>query len=177
MFDLGLTKMALIGVVALIVLGPKRLPGVARTAGVLFGRAHRYVDDVKAEFAREIELDGLKKMRAGFETAASDVENKVQEVLRSRESELDDARDSGPSVPDSGAGVEGRGLRRVDRDTSGVVMGIGKASQRKRRNWRVQKGAIPTWYKHATVRKTRLQSRASQTVGCIPEATRRAWLF
>lgn len=168
MLDFGLTKMALIGAVALIVVGPKRLPGVARTAGVLLGRAQRYVDDVKAEFAREIELDGLKKMHAGFETAALDVENKVQEVLRSRESELDDARKSGTSRSDSVAGVEGSDSPRFDGDTSGVVMDISKASQTKRRNWRVKKGAMPTWYKHATVRKTRLKSRASQTVLRIP---------
>jgi sec-independent protein translocase protein TatB len=119
----------------------------------------------------------LKKMRAGFETAALDVENKVQEVLRSRESELDDARESGTSILDSVAGVEGPGPTPVDGDTSGVVMDISKASQTKRKNWRVKKGAVPTWYKHATVRKTRLQSRASQSVGCIPEAIRRAWFF
>ena len=70
MLDLGLTKMALIGVVALVVLGPERLPGVARTAGALFGRAQRYINDVKAEVTREIELDELKKMRTEFETAA-----------------------------------------------------------------------------------------------------------
>jgi sec-independent protein translocase protein TatB len=169
MFDLGLTKMALIGVVALIVLGPKRLPGVARTAGVLFGRAQRYVDDIKAEFAREIELDGLKTMRAGFETAALNVENTVQDVLRSRESELDDARKSGNSVLDSGASVEGPGLTCVDREASGVVTDISQTSQRKRRNWRVKKHAIPTWYKHATVRKPRLQSRASQAAWWTPE--------
>ena len=70
MLDLGLTKMALIGVVALVVLGPERLPGVARTAGALFGRAQRYINDVKSEVAREMELDELKKMRTEFETAA-----------------------------------------------------------------------------------------------------------
>ncbi|NTX22943.1 Sec-independent protein translocase protein TatB, partial [Burkholderia cepacia] len=57
MLDLGLSKMALIGVVALVVLGPERLPRVARTAGALFGRAQRYINDVKAEVSREIELD------------------------------------------------------------------------------------------------------------------------
>lgn len=61
MLDLGLTKMALIGVVALVVLGPERLPGVARTAGALFGRAQRYINDVKSEVAREMELDELKR--------------------------------------------------------------------------------------------------------------------
>src|SRR5471032_3100482 len=83
MLDLGLTKMALIGVVALVVLGPERLPGVARTAGALFGRAQRYINDVKAEVSREMELDELKKMRTEFETAASNVENKITTICAS----------------------------------------------------------------------------------------------
>lgn len=178
MLDLGLTKMALIGVVALVVLGPKRLPGAARTAGVLFGRAQRYVDDVKAELASELELDGLKKMRAGFETAALDVENKVHDVLRPQESEFDDARKSGTSMLGSVAGVEGPDLTPVYGASSADVTNIGNASQTRRRNWRVKQGAIPNWYKHATVRKTRLQSRASRTVWRIPETMRRrAWFF
>ena len=105
MLDLGLTKMALIGVVALVVLGPKRLPGVARTTGALFGRAQRYIDDIKAEVAREIDLDGLKRTRAGFETAALDVENKVHDVLRQQESELNDAWNPGTSMSDNAAGA------------------------------------------------------------------------
>jgi sec-independent protein translocase protein TatB len=177
MLDLGLTKMALIGVVALVVLGPKRLPGVAQTAGVLFGRAQRYVDDVKAELAREIELDDLKKMRTGFETAALDVENKVHDVLRLQESELDNAGKLGTSISDSMAGVEGPDLTPVYGDTSGVVTAIRNASQTKRQNWRVRQAAIPNWYKRATVRKTRLQSRASRTVWRIPEAMRRRAQF
>ncbi|TGR36152.1 Sec-independent protein translocase subunit TatB, partial [bacterium M00.F.Ca.ET.199.01.1.1] len=97
MLDLGLTKMALIGVVALVVLGPERLPRVARTAGALFGRAQRYINDVKAEVTREIELDELRRMKTEFETAASNVETAVQENLRKHETELNDAWNSGTS--------------------------------------------------------------------------------
>ncbi len=91
MLDLGLTKMALIGVVALVVLGPERLPRVARTAGALFGRAQRYINDVKAEVTREIELDELRRMKTEFEAAASNVETYVQDNLRKHETELNDA--------------------------------------------------------------------------------------
>ncbi|CAD6561339.1 Sec-independent protein translocase protein TatB [Paraburkholderia hiiakae] len=178
MFDLGLTKMAMIGVVALVVLGPKRLPGVARTAGALFGRAQRYVDDVKAEVARELDLDSLKKMRGGFESAASDIENKVHDVLRSQESELDNAWKLGTSMSDPVTGAEGRDMTPVYGDTSGVLMDIRNASQAKRRNWRARQAAIPSWYKQATVRKTRQQSRASRTAWRSPETMRRrAWFF
>ncbi|NPT44435.1 Sec-independent protein translocase subunit TatB [Paraburkholderia sp. 1N] len=177
MLDLGLTKMALIGVVALVVLGPKRLPGVARTAGALFGRAQRYIDDIKAEVAREIDLDGLKRTRAGFETAALDVENKVHDVLRQQESELNDAWNPGTSNSDNAAGAGDPDQTHVAGSPSGVVKDIGKASQTKRKNWRVKQGAIPNWYRHATVRKTRLQSRASQAAWRIPETLRRPTRF
>ena len=61
MIDLGLTKIALIGVVALVVIGPEKLPRVARMAGTLYGRAQRYITQVKSEVSREIELDELRK--------------------------------------------------------------------------------------------------------------------
>ena len=64
MIDIGLSKMALIGAVALIVIGPEKLPRVARTVGTLLGKAQRYVSDVKAEVNRSMELDELRKMNA-----------------------------------------------------------------------------------------------------------------
>ena len=76
MLDLGLSKMALIGAVALIVIGPEKLPRVARTVGTLLGKAQRYVNDVKAEVNRSMELDELRKMKETVETAARDVENR-----------------------------------------------------------------------------------------------------
>ena len=78
MIDLGLSKMALIGVVALIVIGPEKLPRVARTVGTLLGKAQRYVNDVKAEVNRSMELDELRKMKDSVETAARDVEQSVR---------------------------------------------------------------------------------------------------
>jgi len=78
MIDLGISKMALIGAVALIVIGPEKLPRVARTVGALIGKAQRYVSDVKAEVNRSMELDELRKMKENVETAARDVEQSVQ---------------------------------------------------------------------------------------------------
>ena len=72
MIDLGISKMALIGVVALIVIGPEKLPRVARTVGTLMGKAQRYVSDVKAEVSRSMELDELKKMKESVTEAAKD---------------------------------------------------------------------------------------------------------
>ena len=78
MIDLGISKIALIGVVALIVIGPEKLPRVARTLGNLFGKAQRYISDVKAEVNRTMDLDELKKMKETMESAARDVEGSVQ---------------------------------------------------------------------------------------------------
>ena len=71
MIDLGISKLALIGAVALIVIGPEKLPRVARTVGTLLGKAQRYVSDVKAEVNRSMELDELKKMKDTVESAAA----------------------------------------------------------------------------------------------------------
>lgn len=78
MIDLGVSKLALIGAVALIVIGPEKLPRVARMVGTMIGRAQRYVSDVKAEVNRSMDLDELKKMKETVEGAARDVENSIQ---------------------------------------------------------------------------------------------------
>ena len=78
MLDLGISKIALIGVVALVVIGPEKLPRVARTVGALLGKAQRYVADVKAEVNRSMDLDELKKMKETMEDAARGVEQSVQ---------------------------------------------------------------------------------------------------
>jgi len=88
MFDIGFTELLVIGVVALIVIGPERLPRVARTVGHLMGRLQRYVSDVKADINREIELEELKKMRQSVEQTASGIESSLQAELGKTESEL-----------------------------------------------------------------------------------------
>lgn len=92
MFDIGFSELFVIGIVALVVIGPERLPRVARTAGHLFGRMQRYVSDVKADINREIELDDLRKMRDEFKDAAQSVEQDVQQVGRSMHEEVDELR-------------------------------------------------------------------------------------
>ncbi|MGH8637677.1 MAG: Sec-independent protein translocase protein TatB, partial [Burkholderiales bacterium] len=81
MFDISLFEMVVIGVVALIVIGPERLPGVARTAGHLFGRMQRYVNDVKSDIQREIELDELKKLRESVQDSAREIEQSMSREL------------------------------------------------------------------------------------------------
>ncbi len=111
MFDIGFSEFLLIGVVALIVIGPERLPKVARTIGHLVGRMQRYVADVKSDINREMELDELRKMRDTMQEAASGIESSLKEELHKTEGELDAAAASlaaDPVVTDgsvAGAGV------------------------------------------------------------------------
>jgi len=87
-FDVGFSELMVIAVVALIVIGPERLPRVARTMGHLFGRLQRYVNDVKADINREIELDELRKFKSTFEDAARGFESSVSTTVDSVQSEV-----------------------------------------------------------------------------------------
>jgi sec-independent protein translocase protein TatB len=98
MFDVGFSELIVIGVVALVVIGPERLPKVARTVGVLVGRLQRYVSQVKADINREMETAELGKVKQEFESAArsfqAEVESKASEVEREiRDSQAQIERD------------------------------------------------------------------------------------
>jgi sec-independent protein translocase protein TatB len=88
MFDVGFSEMVVIAVVALIVIGPERLPKVARTLGHLFGRMQRYVNDVKADIGREMELDELRKLQASVQEAARSIEQSVAKEVSATETQL-----------------------------------------------------------------------------------------
>jgi len=78
MFDIGFSELMVIGVVALLVIGPEKLPKVARTLGHLLGRAQRYVNDVKSDINREMQLDELKKLQSQVTDSARELENSVR---------------------------------------------------------------------------------------------------
>lgn len=86
MFDIGFSELLVIAVVALIVIGPERLPKVARTAGHLLGRLQRYVGDVKADINREMQLEELKKLQAEVQESARTLERSVSDEMRAVES-------------------------------------------------------------------------------------------
>ncbi len=123
MFDIGFSEIVVIAVVALIVIGPERLPKTARTLGHLFGRLQRYVNDVKADINREMELDELRKLQQEVQTAATEIETSitaaardVETGVRAVESELNAAARRQPKHPrrpcDAGAS-SGAGGRRA----------------------------------------------------------------
>jgi sec-independent protein translocase protein TatB len=124
MLDIGFSELMVIGVVALVVLGPERLPRVARTAGHLLGRFQRYVTQVKADINREIELADLKKLQTSVEDAARDIETSVktgmdeaEQQLRSAEKELDQVQSAVRSA-----------VPQLDMPHMGMGAGLGGAS-------------------------------------------------
>lgn len=94
MFDVGFSEMLVIGIVALVVIGPERLPKVARTLGHLMGRAQRYVNDVKRDIDREMQIDELRKLQAEMQDAARSIESSVTTQVGEVKSELDKAQNT-----------------------------------------------------------------------------------
>ena len=149
MIDLGLSKMALIGAVALIVIGPEKLPRVARTVGTLLGKAQRYVADVKAEVNRSMELDELKKMKETVESAARDVESTIHTTGADFEKQWTEATDMAqsqlsepPSVPEY---------------------------KHPKKKWRIKQGATPNWYKARNGIRTKALSGAARVARYRPQ--------
>jgi len=107
MFDIAFSEMLIIAIVALVVLGPEKLPRVARTAGHLLGRLQRYVSDVKSDINREMQLEELKRLQAQVEESARGLERSVTTELQSAESALNEtARSVTEPVADVAAAVE-----------------------------------------------------------------------
>lgn len=165
MIDFGFDKLALIGAVALIVIGPEKLPKVARTVGHLFGKAQRYVADVKAEVNRSIELEELKKMKTDFENAARNVEQTVR-------SEVDAANAAFQNDWNSvTAGLDGSSASGADSSASWATPAPSYAPPKK--NWRLKRGAVPQWYKQRNGIKTRTQSGAARVARFRPPGLKR----
>jgi sec-independent protein translocase protein TatB len=152
MFDIGVTKLAIVGGIALIVIGPERLPAVARMVGTLLGRAQRYVADVKAEVNRSIEVEELAKMKSQFEGAARDVHDHVQRSMR------DPGEFGEPGVSDVSDAAAMRPLE----------LAKAPAYKAPRKNWRLKRSAMPTWYKQQTGMRTNAQSGAARVARFRP---------
>ena len=89
MFDFSFGELAVIGTVALVVLGPERLPRVARTVGEWAGKAQRYVAQVKSDINREVELADLKKLQEEARDVARSIESTVQGNISSFQAGID----------------------------------------------------------------------------------------
>ncbi|NMM75670.1 Sec-independent protein translocase TatB [Acidovorax sp. SRB_14] len=154
MIDIGLSKMALIGAVALIVIGPEKLPRVARTVGTLLGKAQRYVSDVKAEVNRSMELDELKKMKDTVEGAARDVEQSIHTSAKEFEK---DWAETTHTADASASGLDDLGRALVP------------AYRHPGKNWRLKRGAMPQWYKSRNGVRTKALSGAARVARYRPQ--------
>ncbi|MFT5644032.1 MAG: sec-independent protein translocase protein TatB [Janthinobacterium sp.] len=143
MIDLGLSKIAIIGVVALIVIGPEKLPKVARMVGSLYGRAQRYLNEVKSEVSREIELDELKSLQKEVQATAQSIKSEVESSVAQNLAEIESDWRGEPH-----SSVTPENLSRKVRDF--------------RRKKLVRSSAIPAWYKQRHGGKTHVMSGAAR---------------
>lgn len=150
MLDLGLTKMVVIGAVALVVIGPEKLPKVARMAGSLFGRAQRYINDVKAEVSREMELEELGKVHQEFRDAASDMHKSVSDSFGEASEQINGAWSDMQGARAAGAPEALPDAEHIARKA--------KAFRRKK----LARDFMPSWYKNQTGQKTRVISAAAR---------------
>lgn len=153
MIDLGISKLAMIGAVALIVIGPEKLPRVARTVGTLIGKAQRYVSDVKAEVSRSMELDELKRMKDSVESAANDVSQSMQTSAADFEKTWAEATQVA-SEPGS--------------DHQLTLPEPVPEYQHPKKNWRLKQGATPNWFKARTGVRTKALSGAARVARFRP---------
>ena len=150
MLDIGVTKIAIIGAIALVVIGPERLPSVARMAGTLLGRARSYMAEVKAEVNRSMELDELKKMKDSMESAARDVEQTIQTSASDFEKSWAEATNSTEAPP-------------ID------ILTLNTPQYRHpKKHWRVKQGAMPNWYKARAGVRTKALSGAARVARFRP---------
>ena len=156
MIDLGLSKIAIIGVVALIVIGPEKLPKVARMAGTLYGRAQRYLHDVKSEVSREIELDELRNLHKEVQDRAQSFKNDVESATSDFESSVTSHVDEvealwdGRASPDSGNTI------------TPTAADIDRKAKDFRRKKLVRTSSVPAWYKNRHGTKRHVMSGAAR---------------
>jgi len=156
MMDFGFDKIALIGAVALIVIGPEKLPRVARTVGHMLGKAQRYVADVKAEVNRSIELEELKKMKGEFENAARDVERTVSDEIHQTTADFD------KTWQDATAGLSSSSAPHEPWQPPPPEY------KHPKKNWRLKRSATPQWYKQRAGIRAKAQSGAARVARFRP---------
>lgn len=155
MIDLGLTKIAIIGVVALIVIGPEKLPKVARMAGTLYGRAQRYLHEVKSEVSREIELDELRHLKKEVEETAQTIRSGVESAVKDS---IDDVESAWRDLPSSTA-------------PTATMSDLERKARDFRRKKLVRNSAIPGWYKQRNGGKSHIMSGAARVKKFRPRAS------
>jgi len=158
MLDFGISEIALIAVVALVVIGPEKLPRVARTVGALLGKAQRYVAEVKAEVNRSMDLDELKRMKESVEVAAREVQSEVGHF----ENDWMDAT--------VGQGDQGGATQRIDHSAAySLGTPVYPEYQRPNKNFRLKQQSVPKWFKARNGQRAFVQSGAARVARHRPK--------
>lgn len=163
MIDIAFSELLIIGVAALIFLGPERLPKVARMAGTLLGRAQRYMNEVKSEVQREIEIDELRKLQQEMRDTGGDIERTISE-----------------SVAQANTSVQSTWNEVMDRDGGHPLVSSPVPEQMtvKVRQFRKKKlaktSAIPAWYKRKTGQKSQVMSASARVARHRPAHMRKS---
>ena len=168
MIDLGLTKLAVIGAVALVVIGPEKLPKVARMAGTLYGRAQRYLHDVKSEVSREIEMEELRNLHKDIQDSAqsfkSEVDtfkSEVENTVSTHMGEVESAWRGDTAVMPTTASTDD--IERKARDF--------------RRKKLAKTSSMPAWYKNRQGTRQHVLSGAARVRKFRPGATSNTKFF
>lgn len=156
MIDLGLSKLAIIGVVALIVIGPEKLPKVARMAGTLYGRAQRYLHQVKSEVSKEIELEELRNLHKEVTETAHSIKSEVENTI-------------GRNIDDVEAAW--RGHPAVEAASPATVSDLERKARDFRRKKLNRNSAVPGWYKQRHGGRTHVVSGAARVKKFRPRAS------
>jgi sec-independent protein translocase protein TatB len=168
MIDLGLSKLAVIGAVALVVIGPEKLPKVARMAGTLYGRAQRYLHDVKSEVSREIEMEELRNLHKDIQDSAQSFQSEIETFKSEVENTVSTHMDEVESA--------WRGDTAVMPTTAST-----DDIERKARDFRRKKLAktsnVPAWYKNRQGTRQHVLSGAARVRKFRPGATSNTKFF
>ena len=162
MIDIAFSELAIVGAAALIFIGPERLPKVARMAGTLLGRAQRYLNDVKSEVQREMEIDELRKLQKEMQDATGDVERTISQ-----------------SVSEAGSSVQSAWDAALDRDITNPLLSpptpdhMAVKAKHFRKKKLAKTSAIPSWYKHHSGQKTQVTSAAARVARHRPRQARK----
>jgi sec-independent protein translocase protein TatB len=162
MIDLGLSKLAIIGVVALIVIGPEKLPKVARMAGSLYGRAQRYLHEVKSEVSREIELEELRNLQQEVQDTAQSIKANVENSIKGSVDDVEAAwRDHPATFP----------------EPSATMSDLERKAREFRRKKLLRNAAVPGWYKQRHGGKSHIISGAARVKKFRPRASNPSSFF
>ena len=179
MIDLGISKLAIIGVVALIVIGPEKLPKVARMAGSLYGRAQRYLHQVKSEVSREIELDELRNLHKEVSETAQSIRTDVEHSIGKDIDDVEAAWRDHPealAAPDSASDATFASTSTASASTV-TASDLERKAREFRRKKLVRNAAVPGWYKQRHGVKAHIMSGAARVKKFRPRATNPSSFF